>query len=155
MFLCILSAAFGILWLDLDLGVRVNYISKLFLYSHIITCLLAYLYLVCINIINVVEILIYDSRAANFELLRNAISSDYWDDRKRKKACAYNTHFTVCVCVCQIHHRQIIISRSFILFFDNRQSVDHTSHTIKHVLHFSICYYVHGYIETSSWSICV
>lgn len=33
MFLCILSAAFGILWLDLDLGVRVNYISyKLFLH---------------------------------------------------------------------------------------------------------------------------
>lgn len=34
-FLCILSAAFGILWLDLDLGVRVNHISKLYLYFYI------------------------------------------------------------------------------------------------------------------------
>lgn len=33
-FLCILSAAFGILWLDLDLGVRVNYISKLLTFLH-------------------------------------------------------------------------------------------------------------------------
>lgn len=38
-FLCILSAAFGILWLDLDLGVRVNHIFKLsyIFYIHIVS----------------------------------------------------------------------------------------------------------------------
>lgn len=53
-FLCILSAAFGILWLDLDLGVRVNYISKLLTFLHHIFLaffkfiyIYIYIYLVC------------------------------------------------------------------------------------------------------------